>query len=463
LSLSSVLLLVYIGIRIICVDITNDEAYSFYIMKNFWYAEALCTGNTHWLNSFAMGTAILFGFENPFAIRWLSLLAFAIFLSCTLRMLRTSDNIFFVILLFCLLALNPYVLDYFTVARGYASGLALQMVSILCFMNSSIYGSKTRRISLLVAGLTPFANYSFIYFFIAFASVYFIRAFRNETTILFKKVTFYAEILFVVTITAFVLFAFRFIARCSGDVFGAGTTSLRNWLEVLPAGLINNHSKWTDQPALIIVIHLFMISSAIYGILKKNAFPLYNYCSWILLIMLAALLFNFFACGVVLPYYRSALFLFPCSVICSVFFLDHLLQRNVLTKMLMLLLSFLLITNFFFHLNISSVRDYKTQSDAKETFDLLEEAGAKNVVIDPELFGVYRNYYAIAKNYSYSFSGKRLEKNDVIEGPCYLVLAPPYKFNLKMWNSTKITALHYFYGTGTVVLKIRKEIIPASR
>ena len=45
----------------VSVDVTNDEAYSFYIMKDFWYVEALCTGNTHWLNSLGIDAAILSG------------------------------------------------------------------------------------------------------------------------------------------------------------------------------------------------------------------------------------------------------------------------------------------------------------------------------------------------------------------------------------------------------------------
>jgi len=158
----------------------------------------------------------------------------------------------------------------------------------------------------------------------------------------------------------------------------------------------------------------------------------------------------------VLPYYRSALFLFPCSAICCTFFVSNFLHRKVPASVLVSFISFFLVFNFLTHLNFSSVKDYKSQSDAKESFDLLEKVGAKNVGIDPELFGVYRNYYAILKNKPYSFLGKQTGKNNSIEGSEYLVIVPPYKFNRHVSHKTTFTTLCFFPETGTIVLKIEK-------
>jgi hypothetical protein len=66
---------VFVGVRSYCLDMTHDEAYSFFNIKNFWYAQFLCNANSHWLNSLAMKTAYLLGGEEPWQLRWLSCLS----------------------------------------------------------------------------------------------------------------------------------------------------------------------------------------------------------------------------------------------------------------------------------------------------------------------------------------------------------------------------------------------------
>ena len=86
------LICLYLIARAYCVDITDDEAWSFYNMKHFWYVETLCTGNTHWFNSLAIKISLLFGFEQAWQIRWFSILSGIGFLWLLYHWIKTRES-----------------------------------------------------------------------------------------------------------------------------------------------------------------------------------------------------------------------------------------------------------------------------------------------------------------------------------------------------------------------------------
>ena len=88
--------------------------------------------------------------------------------------IRSISNIYIKIAAFSSLVLNPYLIDYFSLARGYSSGLMFEALSLVCFY-SYIYHHKQKfqLLSILFAGMSTLANFNFFYFFVAFCIIYF--------------------------------------------------------------------------------------------------------------------------------------------------------------------------------------------------------------------------------------------------------------------------------------------------
>jgi len=460
-------LFVYASLRAVLLDVTNDEAYSFYTMKNFWYAEVLCTGNTHWLNSIAIKTAITLHLESPWQIRWLSLLSTFVFFWIIFLWIRSVENPAVKFLIFSVLLLNPYIIDYFVLARGYAPGLMLEALAMFLLLRTLTTNElKPAFYALLCAGLSALANFSFVYFFLAFSLIYFFVFYFKKGRTFLRTFSFYRDGIFVLFIFALVARAFLFMTRCSYDVSGAGTNDFTEYPMVFIHGLV--YDRFMDPVLLKFLsppVFVGIVICCLVGILHKNASDdrLYFFSSQILLIMLITIgiLHTFF--GIVFPYYRSVIFLFPTTAICFVCLLNKISVSEVHKKIIIGSLGFLLMINFISTLNIKSVFDYFQQADLEESFDYLESIGARRVGISPELYGGFRNYYKVNINRSYNFTGglinTRIRKNNDIPYKDlstfdYLLIAPPYDLSYYKGSKIKLEALKWFKESGTLVVKV---------
>lgn len=459
----------YVAARAAVIDITHDEAYSFYNMKKFWYAEALCTGNTHWLNSAAIKLAILLNTESLFAIRWLSVLSTLVFCAITFLWIGNVKELHFKLLILSVLLFNPYILDYFSIARGYASGLMFEALALFFLYRFIKEDKKTFQFfSLLFAGLSPLSNFSYIYFFMAFCFVYFSYSYFKTGFSFLKNKNFYRDALYAAGISAIVVRAFLFMTKCSNDVVGAGTPLFSEYFHVFTDGLIYR-KVFISQDSLTVlsvITFLIIIASCIYGIASKNKHnnPLYFYTGWILLIIIAVTIINNVCFKIVWPYYRSAVFLFPATAVCFVCFINEVIKNINLKKTLMYLITFVLSVNFIMSINFKSVFDFNIQANLKESFDYLEKLNAKHVGISPELYGGYRNYYQMTWKYHYDFFGEPIHTKDPrgietnknrLQEFDHIVLFPPYDMSYYRTNKVSFKALKIFSETGTLILRVR--------
>src|ERR1700752_322303 len=213
------LLAFYVIYKSINIDMTHDEAYSFYNVKHFWWVETLCTGNTHWFNFAAIKLAVLCGFEKAWQLRWLTICSASIFLYIAFLWIKPFPNSSIKFFAFSLLLLNPYMLDYFSLARGNATGIAFQALSLL-FLYKMLQEEK-RVFSLLAlgfGGLSAIANFNFYYFFVALSAVYFFQFYFIGGFSFLKKKAFYFDVIYFIGISTLVLKAFWFITVCSNDI-----------------------------------------------------------------------------------------------------------------------------------------------------------------------------------------------------------------------------------------------------
>jgi hypothetical protein len=465
-------LVVYIIARSLSLVITHDEAYSFYNVKHFWYVETLCTGNTHWFNFLAMKAAVLLGFEKIGQLRWFSLFSSGVFLTVGYFWIKSIKDIPTKVFAFSLALLNPYVIDYLSLARGYSAGLMFEVLGICCFCLA--VKNKNRNVaflSLFFAGMSAIANFNFFYFFVAFSMLYFYRYHISKGFVFWKSKPFYVDLLFTLGITGLVLKALRFITLCSNDIGAYGGDDLvgsvfSGYIDTLIYRNFNIASPLVNGMAYILFIGL--TGAAIYGIIKnkKHNNTWYTFSSSLFLIMLVLLVFNKWCFGILYPTYRTALLFYPLISLIVIGFMSSIIRYKKIKTLILYMFSFILAGNFIMSCSFTKTFDYSEQRDSKSSFTYLESMGAKKVGIDPYLYGVFRNYYQQTEHLKFSFTGDCLNLftvsrpnygNNKLADFDYLVLYPPYNLSYYKNNEVKFQGMKYYIQTGTLVVKVIKR------
>lgn len=186
-ALLAATLLWYTGYRAYSLSFTHDESLSYQkvihdsfmqiVSNNTHYVSA----NNHILNSlFMKWQEQLFG-SSELSLRLHSLLAHAVFLFFTFKIIaditsRSVGNVWgtaIILPAYILVHVNPYLLDFFSLARGYALAIALMTVSIyyfLQFLNHT--NQRTLAISLTTACMAVLANFAVLTFLFALFAVF---------------------------------------------------------------------------------------------------------------------------------------------------------------------------------------------------------------------------------------------------------------------------------------------------
>lgn len=161
----------YILYRAFSLDITYDEAWSIDIYIPLQYAELLNydypNANNHLLNSLLIKYFFSFGNESDFIARLPNVLAGIVYILFAYKIAQDffSKNKFF---LFVLLLFNPFLLDFFSLARGYGLSFAFLLGSVYFLLK---YTQKANIVfacsSLALAGLSVVSSFTLIYFYLA--------------------------------------------------------------------------------------------------------------------------------------------------------------------------------------------------------------------------------------------------------------------------------------------------------
>jgi hypothetical protein len=163
----SISLLTYSILRAIRIELTMDEICSW---KDFTYPHLYpkdynqTTSNDHWLNSWLMQiTGFVFGRKN-WSIRLPNLIAHAVYLFFTARIVFKFRSSVFALTAFIVLNSNPYLLDFFSAARGYGlliAGMAATIFYFLQFVNVN-QSKKNLHYFILFSTLAFLANFASI-------------------------------------------------------------------------------------------------------------------------------------------------------------------------------------------------------------------------------------------------------------------------------------------------------------
>jgi hypothetical protein len=166
---------------------TCDEAGSYldFISPNVLALFNFNSANNHFMNSLLAKISSALGGTSEFVLRLPNLFAYAAYLLFAFLILNRFVKTKIIVFCGCLLlSLNPYVLDYFSLCRGYGLSLGFLMASLFfffSFMDRTTEPGPNRhrhlRYSLIAAALAVLSNFSLLNVYLglaAFAFGYFI-------------------------------------------------------------------------------------------------------------------------------------------------------------------------------------------------------------------------------------------------------------------------------------------------
>lgn len=172
-------LLAYSSTRAYRMSFTHDEALSFFIINGDDYLPK--TANHHILNSFLMKIcASAFG-NSEFSLRIPNILAHLLWMISCVLILRRLGSVTAIAAGFLMLNLNPFVLDFFSLARGYGLSLAFLAANLYCLIRWAEDRSRIARwLGYFWGAAAVLSNFTMLNYYLAFiAADILILAYRD--------------------------------------------------------------------------------------------------------------------------------------------------------------------------------------------------------------------------------------------------------------------------------------------
>lgn len=169
----SLLLLTYTIIRGFKLSFTHDESFTYLYCSQDSFMEIISnrtkmiSANNHILNT--LFVKLFSNFSNTeLSLRFQSILAHVIYLIFTFMILKNLKSTLVLITGFIILNVNPYLLEFFSLARGYALAISFMIAAIYFFITYLKTERQNQLIaSLIAASIAVLSNFALLNFFAA--------------------------------------------------------------------------------------------------------------------------------------------------------------------------------------------------------------------------------------------------------------------------------------------------------
>jgi len=167
-------LLGYTVLRACNVPFTHDESYTYLYCSHDSFMEIISnrtrqvSANNHILNTLFMKLWQNTTGSSEIALRLHSVLAHAVYMMFTFLLLKNFRSGFVIIAGFLLLNINPYLLEFFSLARGYALAISFMLMSMYYFIRY-LEEEKEKQLlyCMIAASLAVLSNFALLNYFAA--------------------------------------------------------------------------------------------------------------------------------------------------------------------------------------------------------------------------------------------------------------------------------------------------------
>ncbi len=183
----SILLIIYSVYRAATISFTIDESISYNVFVPLSFMDIvsfkIAIANNHMINTLCMKYISQFFGSSELLMRFPSIISHIVYIVFSYKIIKKVSSPVILLTGFLFLNLNPYLLDFFSLARGYSMAVAFTTVSMYFLLNY-IEFSKAKSIiwSLIFAVLAVLSNFTLLIYFmslIAVINIYWIVALSN--------------------------------------------------------------------------------------------------------------------------------------------------------------------------------------------------------------------------------------------------------------------------------------------
>lgn len=464
LFLPAFLLFAYVAFRAMQLSLIWDEANTFFehVRTPFWLPNNYnyMSANNHLLNTWLMKCSVnVFG-ESEFALRLPNVIAagfYFVFIAAILE--KLFEKRWQILLAFLIVTLNPFVLDFFSVARGYGISLTLLMGGMWQITNYIFAQHKLRygiyaQLFLIAATL---ANLTLIHvlFVVTFLLILSRFIFNRSTHPIRTSFT----LTFLPTAAVLALLPHLNKLKIAGALF-YGDEAKSLWDTVLSLSLGSFYGTTYSSPlapAFAMAILLTGLICVIFLVRNSTTAMKTNQGKWavtvvaILIFCLASPTLMHLTVKTNYLFGRTALFYLPLFTL-SFIGLILVFPKNIKTSIL-IVFAIILAFHFIFSGNISSYYDWREQADVKNAMKNLKKQSVPEgqkvyaQVITTDLpFEKQINYYRMRYGMA-NFSHAARKENIPNCSFCYLQTPINFKMN------SKDSLLSYFGNTQTSLFR----------
>jgi len=375
--LIGVIFFLYILIRAIRVGATFDEIMTLEgpVRLSFFgiFLKFSPLANNHLLNTFLIKILFSLGNESLFIARLPNVLSFILYsyfgYKITVKNLSPILGLGCFVLLFC----NPFLLDFFSLARGYGLSLAFLM-GALYFGCEQLNSPSISRLSksLVFVSLSVISVFSMIYCWVCLAALLSLAPCLKRDLKLFKQSLICVSIIGIVLLGIIAIPMMRLI-DAHALVYGGNTSFYSDTLLSLTRySLYHFETTRTAYLVLNSSLAILILAALASYTSKRNWVSLKTLFLAILACPIALIILSHHLAGVLYPINRVALFIYPLSILCLAFFLNDL--KEYLRGSIALCLVTISSVNF-----ISNATSYKTAlwSFESHTEEILDQVNAK--------------------------------------------------------------------------------------
>jgi hypothetical protein len=187
----------YCSIRAYLLSITHDEALTYLIHTSGSFYEIFfhslpMSSNNHLLNTVLIKILVnIFGL-SAFVIRIPALIGCGLFLWGTFKILQLFLKEHLLLIGLCLLTFNPFMLDFFSLARGYSLAMGFLAFGIYFALKAvSQYDSKdyikNMAITSIMLSLSVLSNLVFVIFYLSTMSIFTLMGLKHLTGLIKQK------------------------------------------------------------------------------------------------------------------------------------------------------------------------------------------------------------------------------------------------------------------------------------
>ena len=474
LGLLLLIILVYVSLRAHHISFTFDESVTYLSIPGEKIIED--SANNHLLNTFLMRICNnLFG-NSEFSLRLPNVLSFLVYLIFCYKILIRSKKPVVIFAGFALLVLNPYLLDFFGLARGYGLSLGPALASLYFLLRDETYTSAKRfllnfAISSSLSLLASFANLNIINLsisvLIVFSAEFLFLVVRRTIKLNIKNIV---AVIFIYLVNAALLFILiqrlLMLQNTNQLYFGGSDGFIPDTLRMLIYCSIyfSDYGENFETVMRILIIVLFALM-VVYQFLFRKINPFSKITVILLLMIIAPILQNYFFAALY-PVARTSLMYLPLFGLCLFYFIEHLvIQAKKVPRIIIYSLVFVLVCgpltyHFIENINFQRTSEWSYDANTKQvmleinkTHQEQENLKKRLTVSNSWLFEPTMNYYRI--RYSMDFIDP-LNEDGVKNNTDFIYCFKDEKDNLPLGDSLRI--IDAFKNTDTYLIRrvIRK-------